>query len=194
MTPSITIVASFTYRDNVEEWSNRYHFAGATPATTSDWKILADAIIAEEKTIVDSLVSFVRAYGYTADGTPSVATIDYTAAPLTPVHGTLAVGGSFTPGDVAMTCRWQTDRRTSAGKPIYLRKYFHAAQGLSTDRDMLATAQHTALQAFAVAMLSPLGVGEQTMSGPDGVIPHSPSASPWLTTRTLKRRGKRPPS
>lgn len=188
------MVKSFTYRDAPEEWSNRYHLAGTIPSTLSEWVALAQALAAEEKTLFDASCHVVRAYGYLSDGTDTVATVDFTVSPLTPVAGTLSLSGEACAGDAAWTLRWSTGRLSSKGKPIYLRKYFHAVQANTSDADKVAAAQITAGLAFGAAVLTNIGSTGATIAGPDGAVPGTPHADPWITTRTLKRRGKRPPS
>ena len=191
---SIVSVKSFTYRDAPEEWSNRYHFTGDSPADLAGWTTLAQALAALEKATFDSSCHVVRAYGYLSDTTDAVAVVDFTVSPLTPVAGTLSLSGEKCAGDAAGTIRWLTPDRTSKGKPIYLRKYLHAVQANTTDADAVAAAQLTAYGTFGTALLTSWGSTSATLCDKNGVVPTAPHASPWVTTRTLKRRGKRPPS
>jgi hypothetical protein len=194
-TPSITIVKRFTYRDANEEFSNTYHFSGTTPSTRADWKTLADAIITAEKPTVTALVSFVGAYGYEAGNENSVAQIDYRIAPDAPaVVGTLTSTGSKLPGDVAATIRWYTGASNSRGKKIYCRKYMHGVEGLPADGDELNTAQRTAMTTFAAKLIDGTLPGSFKYCGPQGAVLSEPLVQQYLTTRTLKRRGKRPPT
>lgn len=192
--PSIVLVQSFTYRDAPEEWSNRYHFTGTAPADPTGWHDLAVALFTLVKPCLPATNSLVRAYGYLNDTDHAVATVDFTTGGLSPIPGTATVSGNVAPGDTAMTCRWKTARLTSKGKPIYLRKYFHGVLLNTTDTDKVAAAQETALSTFATAVLTNWGSTSSKLCGPDGVTPTAPAASIWATTRTLKRRGKRPPS
>lgn len=192
--PSITIVQRFQYRDKDEEFSNRYHFTGTEPATTSDWHDLADALITSLKPLFSSDVKFVRAYGYHQDGDPSVAQIDYEAPGETLSQGTGSFATERVSGDVAMMARWDTGRTNSRGRKIWLRKYYHGCWLNNTDGDKVNPDQFTALSAIATDFLTDLGDGAHGLAGPDGAAPTAGDASQWLTTRTLKRRGKRPPS
>ena len=193
-TASITIVKSFDYRGAREEFSNTYHFEGTTPANDAAWKTLADAIITAEKPTVDNSVQFVRAYGYVAGNENSVAQIDYTVPPNTVAIGTGAFGGTGNemPGDVAATIRWYTGALSSRGKKIYCRKYMHNVYS-GTDQDHLNAAQRTALGVFAAKLIDGTLPGSFKYCGPQGADLSTPEVSQWLTTRTLKRRGKRPP-
>ena len=193
-TPSIVLVKRFLYRGQNEEFSNKYHFSGTTPANEAAWKALADAIIAAEQPTVTSAVSWVRAYGYEAGNENSVAQIDYTIAPNTVVSGTLAIGtGVTTPGDIAATIRWYTGQINSRGKKIYCRKYMHGALHLNTDQDIIFPAQKTAMGTYAAKLIDGTLPGSFKYCGPQGAALSLPVVDQYLTTRTLKRRGKRPP-
>jgi len=194
-TPSITIVHKFTYRDQPEEWSNTYHFSGTTPANRAAWKSLADAIIAAEKLTQYSTTSFVRAYGYEAGNENSVAQIDYTVAPDAPVVvGTYAGSGRKTSGDVAATVRWYTGASSTRGKKIYCRKYFHGIDASTSDADEVDATHSGVLATFAAKLIDGTLPGSFKYCGPQGAVLSAPQVAAYLTTRTLKRRGKRPPT
>lgn len=195
----VTIVKKFPYRgDGTEEYSNQYWLTGAVPADNTAWKALADALIAQEKTVYTGDAWTIRAYGYDSDAADAVAvwTYDYEGAAAT-VPGTLAQGtGVLCPGDAAVWCRWKTGRLNSKGKAIYLRKYFHPAVGKSgagADRDVVLAAQKTALTNFATKLKDGTFLDARTITarGHADVISTVGAAS-YVTTRTLKRRGKRP--
>lgn len=192
-TPSIVIVKEFTYRGAAEEFSNKYHFSGTTPANAAAWKTLADAIIAAEKLAVQPTMRFVRAYGYEAGTEHSVAQIDYTVAPNTVVVGTQPFpSGIGVPGDIALTIRWETGVLNSRGKKIYCRKYMHGALSEGTPFDKVYTGQATAYLTYANKLIDGTLPGSFKYCGPQGAVLSTPSVGNWLTTRTLKRRGKRP--
>lgn len=93
-----------------------------------------------------------------------------------------------------MWCRWKTARTNSRGKPIYLRKYYHGVMVGGSDepgRDEVNHTQRDALQLTAEYLLAG-SAAWPPLAGPDGVIPGSIATSRFITTRTLKRRGKRP--
>lgn len=193
--PSIVIVKRFTYRGVPEEFSNQYHFSGTVPSDTAGWKTLADAIIAAEKLASTPQVSFVKAYGYEAGNDNSVAQIDYELPPNTVVVGTGTFGTNGTAGDQAATTRWYTGASSSRGKKIYCRKYWHGINsGGGTPNDNLNTTQRTAIQTFAAKLIDGTLPGSFKYCGPQGAVLQAPETSTWLTTRTLKRRGKRPPT
>jgi hypothetical protein len=193
-TASVTIIHSFSYRGVAgEEWECTYHFTGADPANDAEWKTIADAIIALEKTCYTSLVSVVRAIGHNAGQAVHAWAYDY-AAHSESVAGTLTAGTSNTsPGDCAVWLRWPTTQLTSAGKPIYLRNYFHDARRATGTVDQVFSSQSTALVAFGEAMLDFLGDASRGRAGPNGAVAQTgAAASAYTTTRTLKRRGRRP--
>lgn len=195
-TPSITIVKAFEYRnDPNEKWSNTYHFSGTTPTGVAGWKALADAIIAKERTFLMDNVRFVTALGYEAGNPNAVQIIDYTVAPNTVVTGAISgTEGDRAPGDAAQWVRWNTGTRNSRGKYVYLRKYFHGFPLTQSDADTASAASRAAMATYAAQMYDGTLPGGAKICGPQGddVIAHL--VGPFVTTRTLKRRGKRPSS
>lgn len=192
----ITLVKKFTYRgDNTEEFSNTYRLTGSVPADASAWNTLMDALILQEKTCYSNAASVVRAYGYATDveGDDAVYVRDMSGAP---VAGTLSgSGGQAIAGDQAAWLRWKTSRTNANGKPIYLRKYFHAGYAASGDPDTILAGWKTNLQAFGTKLFDGSFTDARTIRS----IGHAETitvraASSYLTTRTLKRRGKRPGS
>lgn len=194
--PSVTSIKRFTYRGVPEEWSNTYHFSGTTPANAAAWKTLTDAIAAAEKLCLFPSTNIVRFYGYEAGNDNSVYQRDMTLAPDAVVPGTLDASGQImAPGDTAGTLRWQTPDFTSRGKRIYGRKFWHGV-GISTGTlaDNLATSQRLALEVLGAKLIDGTLPGSFKACGPQGAVFSNPVAGVYVTTRTLKRRGKRPPT
>lgn len=194
-TPSITIIKRFKYRGKDEEWSNSYHFSGSTPSSDAGWKTLFDAVIAEEKKCYTSMCKVVRAYGYEAGNEHSVAQVDYAAAPLTPIEGTFTLVGSgsyIQAGDAAAWIRARTPNKNSRGKWIYIRKYMHNVY--ANQDGLLAPDQKTAMEAFGAKLVSGTLPGNFKWVAPQGAEGGPIAVSAYVTTRTLKRRGKRPSS
>lgn len=194
----LTIIKSFTYRGNAEEYSNHYVLRGTAPADSAAWATVATAVIAEEKKVYPSTCSVVRVYGYADDQEDTAASysLDYTISPSAPVPGTLSQTGTVpAPGDAAAWVRWRTSRTNSKGKPIYLRKYFHPVLLDAAGGDGVKAAQKTALLAFGAKLSDGTLSGGYTVTaaGSDDTIT-SVGASTYATTRTLRRRGKRPPA
>lgn len=199
----VTVIKQFTYRgDASEEYSNTYWFSGSTPSDAIAWKALTDAIITSEKVCYHTQVKVVRAYGYDSpndtDGEHATWSYDYLGAAET-VAGTYTSAGSvILPGDAAAWVRWRTERRTSpGGKLIYLRKYFHPCYGNTTTPDLVAATSRTALAAHGVKMIDGTLPSARKLCAmhhtedATGLAADDVEAANYVTTRTLKRRGKR---
>jgi len=187
----LSIVKRFPYRgDPLEEFSNTYHFKGQPPGDDASWRVLANDVWNVEKLHFPTNVLFVRAYGYDSDDPNAhhVFQLDNTI-PGPPPGGTYAGTGSGFAGDQAACMWWKTNRLSSRGKPIYLRKYVHSG--------FASAANHDDLEAGYMAQLDSDAQGLNTIHGglrsprtDDTVVAHG--VIPYVTTRTLKRRGKRP--
>jgi len=192
--PGIVLIKSFSYRGHAEEWSNVYHFSESPPTTPAAWKTLVDLVIAQEKTCYGTGCKVVRAYCYADSDNDATTSIDYTLLGAE-VPGTLPQLDQIPQaGDAAVWIRWVTAKHNTKGKIVYLRKYFHNAMVNSTGgADVIYTAQKNAMQAFGDKLTNGTITGF-TLCGKDGTDALTASVSPFVTTRTLKRRGKRPPS
>jgi hypothetical protein len=189
-------VKKFTYRNADEEFSNKWHLS-AVPTTQDEMDAFTTAWANLEKAIYASNVSIVRAYAYANDDNPASFVRDLVPGALT-VPGTYnpaTNGDEILPGDAAATVRWYTGRTSTRGKKIYLRKYFHGVyRGFDAEPDKVATNQVTAYGTFATALEGSVGAISAHIVGPDGVAPLNHRVDPYITTRTLKRRGRRPPT
>lgn len=194
----LTVIKNFTYRGNAnEEWSNTYAFSGTTPTDATAWRTLFNALVTEEKTLYNAGVTVVGGYGYNripVKGDHAIWSVDLTVAPNTPVPGTLSGAGAAPAGDQAAWVRWGLDRFNTNGKRVYLRKYFHGGILVTNGGDGLQAGYLTALTAFGAKMRDGSFAASRTIVSKDGEVPISHGASPFITTRTLKRRGKRPPT
>lgn len=193
--PAIVLVKSFSYRGSAEEWSNRYFFTQSPPTTDAAWKTLTDLLIAKEKTVYPAPVTVVRAYGYADSNNDATWMYDYAAHAET-VAGTFSPSsGTANPGDVAAWVRWTTTKKNSKGKTVYLRKYYHQVYSAVGTADTLQAQQVTAMQALGTALMGGTGaISGFTLCGQDGTAAGAAAVSTYVTTRTLKRRGKRPPT
>lgn len=197
----ITLVKRFPYRgDASEEYSNQYWFDGAVPADDAAWLDLSQALAAIEQPIYTGDVEVVRAYGYDSDDPEahSVWNYDYVLGMGTP-NGTLTTStDTVCPGDAAVWVRWKTGRLNSDGKAIFLRKYFHPAVSEGTtvaERDLVSSNQRAALLALGDKLSDGTFLdGRRIRSQLHAETVLAPAASVYVTTRTLKRRGKRPSS
>lgn len=192
--PGVILIQSFTYRDAPEEFSNSYHILGSTPADDGVWRDVVNSLADIVKTVMPSRVKIVRALCYeNLDGAHDSVYTYRLADWAGEVTCTFADTGPMTPGDAAMWLRFSTGRNTSSGKPIYLRKYYHSPITQDPpDEDKLLATQKTALEGAAADLLA--GVGDWPgLSDLDGsTLPGGYLASRFITTRTLKRRGRRP--
>jgi hypothetical protein len=191
---AIRIDKSFSYRTVAERWSNKYHLSGTEPANPTEWGALVDALVAVEKAIFPSTTTIVYAAGYYGDTLPAVFTRDYTLTPFTPVAGTYTytagAGTVQAPGDAAAWVRWPTGQFNSKGRPIYLRKYYH--DPIVVPPDALFGSYKTALGTLATALETGFISGAHKLCDKDGNIVTSHTVPTYVTTRTLKRRGKSP--
>lgn len=168
-TPSLKVVKEFTYRGVTRRWSNRYHFNGGTPANSSDWTTLSDAVVTAEKAALLStgnLTTIVETIGYAAGSDVPVFSKTYTTA------GTFnPAGNPIAPGDCALLVRYATTARTAKNHPVYLWNYYHgvALNGPSAP-DTPLIAQRTALGTYATAWLAGFSDGTNTLvrAGPNG--------------------------
>jgi len=189
-----TLEKSFTYRGVREHWSNTYHL-DQIPPNNADWKTVCDQIWGLEGPMLAADVQIERYLGH-APGTPPVLVFESDIPP----SGEGGIAGTFvpdatefpTPGDAAMWVRWGTTQKTSRGKPIYLRNYYHGAFWKGT-HDTVAQRQVTQLNALGLALQTGLSVSGVTYrrAGPRGAVAQNHAAGTFITTRTLKHRGKR---
>jgi hypothetical protein len=195
----LTINKRMSYRgDANEEYSNTYMLSGGTPADSNAWRVLFDALVLEEKKLYRSVVSVVGGYGYNkvpGPGDSAVWSVDLTVSPNAPVPGTYAGASADTlSGDTACWVRWGLDRFNTKGKRVYLRKYFHPAYREMGQYDQTAVSYVTALNAFGVKMRDGSFAGSRIITDRLGTAVVGSASSAYVTTRTLKRRGKRPGS
>lgn len=187
----LTIIKKFTYRDKAdEEWSNKYMFDGSTPSGDTAWQDLCDEVVEYERAILPSTSTIVRAYGHDSIDPHAVHVWAHTY--VSPPAGTLVTtGGKQQMGDVASYVSWATGQTNSKGKPIYLRKYYHDAWAHGADRDVPLGDLTTALEAIGAALVDGLPISGRKLVMPDGHVAIGSTAGTFLTTRTLKRRGRR---
>lgn len=193
----ITSLKEFTYRGLPEAWSNTYWFEGAIPSDNTAWKSLYDALVLQEKTFLPPAVTLIGAYGYddNSDDRNAVYHIDMKVSPNAVVAGTYSGGGAAgASGDAAMWIRWGTSRNNTNGRKIYLRKYYHGVYNSGgAGFDALLGTQKTALSAFGAKMMDGSFIDGRTLRSrlhDETLVGHAEST--YITTRTLKRRGKRP--
>jgi hypothetical protein len=197
----LTVVRTFTYRGQPEEYSNTYSFKGPPPSDDASWNQLLTDVRNKENSIIPTTHTYARAYGYDNNDPKKhhVFAHDFTV-PGPPPSGGYVIGTQpLMAGDQAACVWWKLDRLSDKGKPTYLRKYFHGGTLEPTSADSINAIYGDALRVFAGSTgiqavhggLTSPGGPQDTDPPPGGGVVTS-GAIGWVTTRTLKRRGKRP--
>lgn len=189
----LTLVKAFPYRDNPsEEFSNTYHFKGPPPGDDASWLQLANDVISHENKIFDNEVRFVRAWGYNSDDlhAPHVFSHDFTLGGTPPTGVYPSATGNIMAGDQAALIEWRVQRKTAKGKPVFLRKYMHRGYTSTAENDQLDSSYRDQLILYAgTTGIQAVHGGLRSRLFDDNVA--QAIASLYVTTRTLKRRGKR---
>lgn len=191
----LTVVKRCTYRGNTdEEWSNKYFFTGAPPASSTEWDTLVTAFAFEEAKLYPATTHIVRFIGYNDDDVhaQSVYTNDLTLTSSEHPGTFTAIAGMQLAGDQAAMIEWRTARKSSRGKWIYLRKYIHNGFNDSVTPDLLAPSYHGVCQTFATNLMEGFWRPGSILRSQKQVEDLELAvASNYVTTRTLKRRGKK---
>lgn len=193
-TAFLTIEKSFTYRGTREHWVNTYHFDNIPPDSTQ-WQAIYVDLINKELAFLPVDVQVEGATGHNP-GTPPVLVWEIDQPP--PGEGGPVglwipqSGDGACPGDAAFFIRYGTTQKNKLGKPIYLWNYYHGAYHRGVV-DLQASSQFTAAATMAAALVTGLSHGGVTYrrAGPRGAVAQNYKVGDFLTTRTLKHRGKR---
>ena len=110
------------------------------------------------------------------------------------VPGTLFVAqGNEMAGDQAGMIEWQTQRKNTRGKWIYLRKYYHGGGTAAGNADDVSTDTRLAYDTLVQSLVQGIwSSGHIIRSQKQPESFNWAASSQYVTTRTLKRRGKRP--
>lgn len=192
----LVTIKKMPYRNETdEEWSNKYWFTGVVPPDDTAWQNLFTAVANLEKACFPADTSIVRAYGYDNSDEHSPAVWVNNLEELgTPIQGTLVKNANEydLAGDQAAMVWWKTSRRNARGKWIYLRKYMHGGVGTQADGDAIGPSMLAPLGNLALNLSNgTLDGGRIIRSAAQDEVIQEAEASAWVTTRTLKRRGKR---
>lgn len=197
-TAFLTVEKSFTYRGGREHWSNAYHFDNV-PADKAQWDAVWTAVWNLEKACFSADVQFEQAFGHNP-GTPPVLVWENEFSP--PGEGgppAEFVPGSTAhpaPGDAAVFVRYSTTQKSSLGKPIYLWNYYHGVYFDGATPDIPDPAQRQHLDSLGTVLVTGLNTGISgapifKRAGPKGAVAQAHVVGEFITTRTLKHRGKR---
>lgn len=125
---------SANWRGHTEDWSNVYHYFCAAALDTTQAGDLAAQIVAAEKLCHTSAVTFEDTRVWEAGGTPA----ENETIVIADASGTGSMSGAVQLyRELAVVVRCDTNRNTSTGRRIYLRKYYHA-MGLPTSTSGVA--------------------------------------------------------
>lgn len=190
----LTVIKKFNYRgDLTEEWSNKYWFTGTIPVDETTWLALFTAVTTTEKACYTPSSTIVRAYGYNDTASTADAVWVYNLEEeASPIPGTLVgqAGDAWMAGDQAGMVQWKTSRKTTRGKWVYLRKFFHDGLVDTGTRDEVAAVTFAAYQVHHLKMTDGTLPDGRTIRSTtqDETFQPGGGPSPWVTTRTLKRR------
>jgi hypothetical protein len=191
--PGVVLYKVMPYRGAPEEWGNTYHFVGDAPSDPAGWRDLVDDLIALETPIINSICNIERAICYENTDDASVYSYDLSAFGGVVAGGFDAAGLGWhnQEGGTSYMERWNTGRRSSSGKDIYLRKYWHPAVAANATPDVLAADMVTRLNTFGAAVMAASG-SWPGLAGPDGVAPIANHALTYTNYRDLRKGRRRP--
>jgi hypothetical protein len=120
---AISIVKSTAFRDSVQEFSNTYHYGAIGPNPSESRALeLIDELVAIEKTLHSTLVTFVRARLWSAGG--NVAENQMIAQKTLTGVGSMSTSTNMDK-ERAYLIQWDAGLDTR-GRKVRLKKWFHA--------------------------------------------------------------------
>jgi hypothetical protein len=192
----LTVVKQFTYRgDGTEEWSNKYFLTGPPPDDEISWQQAFDDLCSHELHLYTPSSAIMAGYGYNDNDehAHAVWSVDYRGTAGVPGDLTLTGAEHKVAGDQAAMIEWRTSRKNSRGKWVYLRKYIHDVSANTALPDETSVSFRQVAETYATRMMdgSLLG-GRRLRSRTHDEVLTAAIVPDFITTRTLKRRGKRP--
>jgi hypothetical protein len=184
----------FLYRGQNEIWGNTYHLSGAVPTDQAEWQAIAEWWSWQESAVFGPEIHTMTATGYKDDsGGANVFFEDYGPTGKPGRFSETDLQARQVPGDCAATIRWWMGKYSKAGKKIYARKYFHGT--MMNQLDLVSVDQLAAYQQLATNLAAGVdvtGYAKRSIVDKDGNGAVSHDAAQYVTTRTLKKRGKSP--
>jgi hypothetical protein len=118
----VSVNKSRSFRGKTEIWSNVYHYSLATNLDVTLATDLVDQIATAEKLCHSSGVTFEDGRVWEVGGTPA----ENETIVIRDLSGTGALAAlDSTYAEACVVARCDTNRNTSTGRRIYLRKYYH---------------------------------------------------------------------
>jgi len=178
---SIRLVISSPYRGGTKLWGNRYFFNQTSIPDQTHFNTLADALVAQAKTVFNTSSTITSAIGYNGGSDVPQWTKSYSQA------GSITTGTNpNAPLEMCGLVRFSTAVRSTKNHPIYLYKFIHAVQtdGL-TAQETLRAAIVSNLDAYAIALIAGLSDGTTTykLAGPRGAVAQGHITEPYLHGR-----------
>lgn len=191
----IILVKRGTWRGAAEEWSNGYCVQGTMPADKAAAETMALGLHkAEDPFYVGSQLVQWYFYEDTGEKTTVKYGKDLRGAPIASDSNS---GKAMDTTLSALQLEQVSHIRgqagyTEKGRPRYVHKFFHGAIAKSgSNNDKIAWAT-TGLEAKLAKFTDGTLPGGIKVCRPDGMVCETFTADPFVGTRTLKRRGKRP--
>lgn len=135
---AVSVDKSHSFQGHTERWSNVYHYSLATTLDVTLATDLVDQIAAAEKLCHGTSVTFEDGRVWSTGGSPS-SNETLVIRDLSGTGSATDVPGFFI--ESAFVVRCDTNRNTSTGRRIYLRKYYHACAMPSSNATMLNGSQ-----------------------------------------------------
>lgn len=187
-TPSVKVVKTFSWKQQLWTFTNRYHFNGGTPSDATHWSTLSSAVVTAEKAIYPPSVTITEVIGYAAGSDVPVHTSSFSTVGTY----TIPADGKQAPGECVALLRWATAARTSKNHPVYLFNYYHGVIADYTtldEQDFVMPTQGTAIGTYAAAWLSGFSDGTLTLvrAGPNGATATGALVDQFITHRDFPR-------
>ena len=132
----VSVTKSRGWRGATEKWSNVYHYSLATNLDSTLATDLVDQIATAEKLCHSSDIVFEDGRVWSVGGTPA----QNETVVIRDLSGTGSAGAGGTMNvEAAVVARCDTNRNTSTGRRIYLRKYYHTCIVPSGTNNMYAS-------------------------------------------------------